>query len=149
MFIFKQRTASEMRMSDGSSDVCSSDLSAPTRWRPSAAQARAAAAAVLRSSDCSRRSASRSSRRPDPRPPRSKRRTDVQGQAEIIELLNEVLTAELTAINQYFVHAQMPDNWGYGRLASTTRDEPTDEMQPHETRPAERRRGQRCAKTVK
>src|SRR3546814_422958 len=102
--------------------------SAPTRWRPSAARARAAAAAVLRSSDCSRRSASRSSRRPDPRPPRSKRRTDVQGQAEIIELLNEVLTAELTAINQYFVHAKMQDNWGYGRLASTTRDESIDEM---------------------
>ncbi|HEY9558317.1 MAG TPA: bacterioferritin [Acidimicrobiales bacterium] len=52
----------------------------------------------------------------------------MQGQAEIIELLNEVLTAELTAINQYFVHAKMQDNWGYGRLASTTREESIDEM---------------------
>src|SRR3546814_7953792 len=107
--------------------------SAPTRGRPGAAQARAAAAAVLRSSDCSRRSASRGSRRPDPRPSRSKRRTDVQGQAEIIELLNEVLTAELTAINQYFVHAKMQDNWGYGRLASTTREESIDEMKHAQT----------------
>jgi bacterioferritin len=52
----------------------------------------------------------------------------VQGHAEIIELPNEVLTAELTAINQYFVHAKMQDNWGYARLAQATRDESIDEM---------------------
>jgi bacterioferritin len=52
----------------------------------------------------------------------------VQGDATIIELLNEVLTAELTAINQYFIHAKMCDNWGYGRLAHHVRDESIDEM---------------------
>jgi len=52
----------------------------------------------------------------------------VQGNAEIVELLNEVLTAELTAVNQYFLHAKMMDNWGYGRLASHTRHESIDEM---------------------
>jgi bacterioferritin len=52
----------------------------------------------------------------------------VHGQAEIIELLNEVLTAELTAINQYFAHAKMQANWGYTRLADKTRDESIDEM---------------------
>ncbi|MCB9373774.1 MAG: bacterioferritin [Microthrixaceae bacterium] len=52
----------------------------------------------------------------------------MQGDAEIIELLNEVLTAELTAINQYFVHAKMCENWGYRRLAEKVRDESIDEM---------------------
>jgi bacterioferritin len=52
----------------------------------------------------------------------------MQGDAAIIELLNEVLTAELTAINQYFVHAKMCDNWGYHRLAEHGRDESVDEM---------------------
>jgi bacterioferritin len=52
----------------------------------------------------------------------------MQGRPEIIELLNEVLTAELTAINQYFVHAKMQQNWGYGRLAEHTRAESVDEM---------------------
>ena len=52
----------------------------------------------------------------------------MQGDAEIIELLNEVLTAELTAINQYFIHAKMCDNWGYDRLAEHGRDESIDEM---------------------
>jgi bacterioferritin len=57
----------------------------------------------------------------------------VQGRAEIIELLNEVLTAELTAINQYFVHAKMQENWGYLRLAHATRDESIDEMKHAES----------------
>ena len=52
----------------------------------------------------------------------------MQGRPEIIELLNEVLTAELTAVNQYFGHARMQANWGYRRLADHTRDESIDEM---------------------
>jgi bacterioferritin len=52
----------------------------------------------------------------------------VQGNAEIIELLNDVLTGVLTAINQYFIHAKMQANWGYHRLAHETRDESIDEM---------------------
>jgi bacterioferritin len=52
----------------------------------------------------------------------------MQGHDDIIELLNEVLTAELTAINQYFVDAKMADNWGYDRLAKHFRDESIDEM---------------------
>src|SRR6478609_3025530 len=52
----------------------------------------------------------------------------MQGDAAIIELLNEVLTAELTAINQYFIHAKMCDNWGYQRLAEHGRDESIEEM---------------------
>ncbi len=47
---------------------------------------------------------------------------------DILELLNEVLTAELTAINQYFIHAKMAENWGYERLATKIRDESIDEM---------------------
>jgi bacterioferritin len=47
---------------------------------------------------------------------------------EIIELLNDVLTAELTAINQYFIHAKMQDNWGYQRLAEKGREESFGEM---------------------
>lgn len=52
----------------------------------------------------------------------------MQGHAEVIELLNEVLTGELTAINQYFLHAKMCDNWGYKRLGSHVREESIDEM---------------------
>jgi len=52
----------------------------------------------------------------------------VQGDAEIIEMLNEQLTSELTAINQYFLHAKMQENWGYTLLAAHTRAESIDEM---------------------
>jgi len=52
----------------------------------------------------------------------------MKGPREIVELLNQVITAELTAINQYFVHAKMCDNWGYRRLADTIRHESIDEM---------------------
>jgi bacterioferritin len=52
----------------------------------------------------------------------------VQGDAAIIELLNECLTAELTAVNQYFVHAKMQEDWGYERLAKRGRDEAIEEM---------------------
>ncbi len=47
---------------------------------------------------------------------------------EVIRVLNEVLTGELTAINQYFVHAKMCQNWGYMRLAGLLRAESIDEM---------------------
>lgn len=56
----------------------------------------------------------------------------MQGDPEVIELLNEVLTAELTAINQYFIHAKMNDNWGYKRLAKKFYDESIDEMKDAE-----------------
>ena len=52
----------------------------------------------------------------------------MQSTPEIIELLNDVLTAELTAINQYFIHAKMQDNWGYKRLADKGREESFGEM---------------------
>ncbi|HEX3946533.1 MAG TPA: bacterioferritin [Acidimicrobiales bacterium] len=52
----------------------------------------------------------------------------MNGDAAIVELLNEVLTGELTAINQYFVDAKMLDNWGYQRLAERFRHESIDEM---------------------
>ena len=56
----------------------------------------------------------------------------MKGSPQIIELLNEVLTAELTAINQYFVQAKMCDNWGYARLAQHLREESIDEMRDAE-----------------
>ncbi len=52
----------------------------------------------------------------------------MKGNAKVIETLNEILTGELTAINQYFVHAKMCDNWGYKRLAKKIRDESIGEM---------------------
>lgn len=52
----------------------------------------------------------------------------MRGHDDIIQLLNEVLTAELTAINQYFVDAKMLDNWGYERLGKHFRDDSIDEM---------------------
>lgn len=52
----------------------------------------------------------------------------MQGDPEIIELLNEVLTAELTAINQYFIHYKMLENWGFHRLAKKKYQESIEEM---------------------
>jgi bacterioferritin len=52
----------------------------------------------------------------------------VRGDAQILEALNEILTAELTGINQYFVHSKMCANWGYKRLAKKKWDESIDEM---------------------
>jgi len=52
----------------------------------------------------------------------------MKGNAKLIEVLNEILTGELTAINQYFVHAKMCDNWGYDRLAHKVREESISEM---------------------
>jgi len=56
----------------------------------------------------------------------------VQGDTEIIEMLNDVLSAELTAVNQYFAHAKMNENWGFSRLAAKIRDESIDEMKDAE-----------------
>jgi bacterioferritin len=52
----------------------------------------------------------------------------MQGDERVIEFLNEQLTAELTAINQYFLHAKMQENWGFTVLAKHTRAESLDEM---------------------
>jgi bacterioferritin len=52
----------------------------------------------------------------------------MKGNAQIIRLLNEVLKAELTAVNQYFLHATMCKNWGYLRLAQKEREESISEM---------------------
>ncbi len=52
----------------------------------------------------------------------------MQGDPQIIDALNDILTAELTAINQYFVHYKMLENWGYHRLAKKKREESIEEM---------------------
>jgi bacterioferritin len=52
----------------------------------------------------------------------------MEGDRDILTLLNEQLTAELTAINQYFLHAKMQEHWGYTTLAKHTRAESFDEM---------------------
>jgi len=52
----------------------------------------------------------------------------MRGNEEILRLLNEVLKAELTAINQYFLHAKMCESWGYQRLAALDRQESIEEM---------------------
>lgn len=52
----------------------------------------------------------------------------MKGEPKIISLLNQVLKAELTAINQYFLHAEMCANWGYYKLAGITRKESIEEM---------------------
>ena len=56
----------------------------------------------------------------------------MKGDSAIIEALNEVLTAELTAINQYFIHHKMCENWGYDRLSHKKREEAIDEMKDAE-----------------
>ena len=52
----------------------------------------------------------------------------MKGHDKIIQALNDVLTAELTAINQYFIHAKMCANWGYNKIAGKVRAESIDEM---------------------
>ena len=54
--------------------------------------------------------------------------TALKTHADVIDILNEVLTAELTAVNQYFVHGKMCQNWGYHRLHEKLRAESIDEM---------------------
>jgi bacterioferritin len=56
----------------------------------------------------------------------------MKGDGKIIEALNEILTAELTAINQYFIHARMCANWGYKKLADKKREESIEEMRDAE-----------------
>jgi bacterioferritin len=57
----------------------------------------------------------------------------MKGHDDVIELLNDVLTAELTAINQYFVDAKMLQNWGYQLLGKRFREESIDEMHDADT----------------
>lgn len=52
----------------------------------------------------------------------------MKGNKQVIDMLNEVLVGELTAINQYFLHAKMCKNWGYEKLASIIHKESIDEM---------------------
>jgi len=52
----------------------------------------------------------------------------VQGDKAIIKLLNAVLTNELTAVNQYYLHARMYENWGFARLGKITYEESIGEM---------------------
>jgi bacterioferritin len=52
----------------------------------------------------------------------------MKGDSRIIDMLNDVLTGELTAVNQYFLHAKMCLNWGYGYLGKKIREESIDEM---------------------
>lgn len=52
----------------------------------------------------------------------------MKGNDAILEALNDVLTAELTAINQYFIHHKMCENWGYAKLSKKKYDESIEEM---------------------
>jgi len=52
----------------------------------------------------------------------------MKGHDDVIAVLNDVLTSELTAINQYFIHARMCENWGYQRLWKKLREESIGEM---------------------
>jgi bacterioferritin len=52
----------------------------------------------------------------------------MKGDTQVLELLNAVLTAELTAVNQYFIHHKMCENWGYERLSKKKREESIGEM---------------------
>ena len=52
----------------------------------------------------------------------------MKGNDEVIQVLQDVLCAELTAVNQYFIHARMNENWGYKKLAAYVRKESIEEM---------------------
>ncbi|MGE2835980.1 bacterioferritin [Mycobacterium sp. SMC-4] len=52
----------------------------------------------------------------------------MQGDPEVLKLLNEQLTSELTAINQYFLHSKMQESWGFTEVAEHTRKESIEEM---------------------
>ncbi len=55
-------------------------------------------------------------------------RTSMQSEPEIIDFLNELLTSELTAINQYFIHYRMAEHQGYKTIAHKKREESIEEM---------------------
>ena len=57
----------------------------------------------------------------------------MRGDERVLEFLNEQLSAELTAINQYFLHAKMQENFGWVKVAKYTRSESIDEMRHAET----------------
>jgi bacterioferritin len=57
----------------------------------------------------------------------------MQGDPQVIEILNEALTAELTAVNQYFIASKMAADWGYAKLAKGYYDESIGEMKHAET----------------
>ncbi len=52
----------------------------------------------------------------------------MKGDKKVIEALNDILTAELTGVNQYFVHHKMCENWGFARLSQQIRAESMSEM---------------------
>ncbi len=52
----------------------------------------------------------------------------MKGNKKVLEFLNDVLTGELTSVNQYFVHAKMCENWGYRALAARVKKESIEEM---------------------
>jgi bacterioferritin len=52
----------------------------------------------------------------------------MKGDPKIIEILNQALKAELTAINQYFLHSRMYEDWGFNKLAEMEYEESIDEM---------------------
>src|SRR4029450_5492261 len=66
---------------------------------------------------------------PGPDPPRE---GPLQGDPRILELLNQHLTFELTAVNQYFLNSRMCANWGYERLAKRHREIAMEEMRDTE-----------------
>jgi bacterioferritin len=57
----------------------------------------------------------------------------MKGSDKVIEILNEALTAELTAVNQYFIGSKMAGDWGYSKLAKEWYDESIGEMKHAET----------------
>ncbi len=52
----------------------------------------------------------------------------MKGHPQVIDLLNEILTTELTAINEYFLHARIAENWGYDRIGRKIYEESIGEM---------------------
>ena len=56
----------------------------------------------------------------------------MKGDPKVVDALNDLLTLELTVVNQYFVHSRMCANWGYKRLADRFRQDAMDEMKDAE-----------------
>lgn len=52
----------------------------------------------------------------------------MKGKEKVLKALNEALSEELTAINQYFLHAEMCESWGYGKISALVKKESIDEM---------------------